>query len=238
MRVVLADDEPLARTRLAAMLASVDGVELVAEAVDGAQALQACETHRPDLVLLDIAMPGMDGMEAARRLRAMDTPPAVVFCTAYDGHAVSAFEVDAVDFLVKPVRPERLAAALARARTFLAGRRAGGGEGRRNLCSRVGGSLRLIPLEDVHFLQAEEKYVVVGHAGGEHLIEESLKSLEEEFGDRFVRIHRSCLVARARISGLHRGGDGRHMVSLRGVDTPLEVSRRCAPTVREVVRAL
>ena len=238
MRVLLADDEPLARARLAALLAAADDVELVAEAADGAQALEACALHQPDLVLLDIAMPGMDGMEAARRLRAFDSPPAVVFCTAYDGHAVSAFEVDAVDFLVKPVRPERLAAALARARTFLAGRRAAAEEGRRNLCSRVGGSLRLIPLDDVHFLQAEEKYVVVGHAGGEHLVEDSLKSLEEEFGSRFVRIHRNCLVARTRITGLHRSPEGHHLVSVRGVEAPLEVSRRCAPAVREVVRGL
>lgn len=238
MRVVLADDEPLARRRLGALLSAFEDVELVAEATDGEQALAACVAYRPDLLLLDIAMPGMDGMEAARRLRTLEEPPAVVFCTAYDGHAVSAFEVDAVDFLVKPVRVERLAAALSRARTFLAGRRHTAEGGRRHLCSRVGGSLKLIPLEDVQFLQAEEKYVVVGHPGGEHLIEESLKSLEEEFGDRFVRIHRGCLVARERITGLHRGADGRHMVSVRGVEAPLEVSRRCAPALREVVRGL
>jgi len=238
MRVVLADDEPLARERLASLLASFEDVELVARAVDGEQALAACAEHRPDVVLLDIAMPGIDGMEAARRLRRMDSPPAVVFCTAYDGHAVSAFEVDAVDFLVKPVRVERLAAALARARTFLAGRRQAGDDGRRHLCSRVGGSLKLIPLEEVYYLQAEEKYVVVSHAGGEHLIEDSLKSLEEEFGERFIRIHRSCLVARDRIAGLHRTVDGRHLVSLRGVGQPLEASRRCAPGLREVLRSL
>ncbi|MCE7032081.1 LytTR family DNA-binding domain-containing protein [Lysobacter sp. GX 14042] len=238
MRVVLADDEPLARDRLAALLAAFDDVELVARAADGEQALAACAEHQPDLLLLDIAMPGIDGMEAARRLRRFGSPPAVVFCTAYDGHAVSAFEVDAVDFLVKPVRVERLAAALARARTFLAGRCQAAGAGRRHLCSRVGGSMKLIPLEEVHYLQAEEKYVVVAHAGGEHLIEESLKSLEEEFGARFIRIHRSCLVARERITGLHRTPDGRHLVGLRGVEAPLEASRRCAPGLREVLREL
>ena len=145
----------------------------------------------------------------------------MVFCTAYDAHALSAFEAAAVDYLVKPVRPERLHAALERARTFTAGRDRKAGDGdthgkrRTHLCARLRGSLRLIPIEDVHYLQAEEKYVVVHHARGEDLIEESLKSLEEEFGDRFLRIHRNCLVARHEILELKRGTDGRVHAVLR-----------------------
>ena len=122
MKVVIADDEPLARERLRALLAEHPGIEVVAEAENGLDALQACSQHRPDMVLLDIAMPGVDGLEAARHLAAFDPRPAVVFCTAYDEHALSAFEAAAIDYLMKPIRSERLAAALERARTFIAGR--------------------------------------------------------------------------------------------------------------------
>ena len=245
MRIVIADDEPLARDRLRALLAEQPGIEVVAEAQDGESALHACAELKPDLVLLDIAMPGIDGLEAARHLAAFEPRPAVVFCTAYDAHALSAFEAAAVDYLVKPVRPERLQAALERARTFVAGRDHNGagsdgnkGKQRTHLCARLRGSLRLIPIEDVHYLQAEEKYVVVHHARGEDLIEESLKSLEEEFGERFVRIHRNCLVARHELVELKRGPDGHVQAVLRHGQAPLEVSRRCVSSLRETVRHL
>ena len=242
MKVVIVDDEPLARARLRELLAAQPGVEVVAEAGDGHAALHACAEHAPDLVLLDIAMPGIDGLEAARHLAAFEPRPAVVFCTAYDAHALSAFDAQAIDYLVKPVRPERLAAALERVRTFAAGRDQAGaaqpGQARTHLCARLRGSLRLIPVEDVHYLQAEEKYVVVHHARGEDLIEESLKSLEEEFGERFVRIHRNCLVARHEILELRRGADGHMQALLRHGERPLEVSRRCVAALRETVRRL
>jgi two-component system response regulator AlgR len=243
MKVVIADDEPLARERLRMLLAEQPDVELVAEAGDGREALHACAEHSPDVVLLDIAMPGIDGLEAARHLAAFEPRPAVVFCTAYDAHALSAFEAAAVDYLVKPVRPERLAAALERARAFSAGRQQAGsedpaGKRRTHLCARLRGSLRLIPIEDVHYLQAEEKYVVVHHARGEDLIEESLKSLEEEFHERFVRIHRNCLVARHEIVELKRALDGHTHAVLRHGKQPLEVSRRCVAGLRETVKHL
>ncbi len=244
MRVVIADDEPLARERLRGLLAQRPDVEIVAEAADGQHALHACAEHRPDLVLLDIAMPGIDGLEAARHLAAFEPRPAVVFCTAYDAHALSAFEAEAIDYLVKPVRPERLDAALERVRTFAAGReRAGDGETapgqvRSHLCARLRGSLRLIPIEDVHYLHAEEKYVIVHHARGEDLIEESLKSLEDEFGERFVRIHRNCLVARHEIVELRRNAEGHVQAVLRHGKQPLEVSRRCVASLRETLKHL
>lgn len=241
MRVVIADDEPLARTRLRGLLGEHAGIEVVAEVGDGQQALQACAEHAPDLVLLDIAMPGIDGLEAARHLAAFEPRPAVVFCTAYDAHALSAFEAEAIDYLVKPVRAERLAAALERVRTFAAGRErtAGPADGpRSHLCARLRGSLRLIPLVDVRYLYADEKYVVVHHARGEDLIEESLRSLEEEFGERFVRVHRNCLVARHEITELRRSPDGQFTVVLRHAPQPLEVSRRCVAGVRGVLRHL
>ena len=244
MRVLIADDEPLARERLRALLAEQPGIEVVAEAGDGESALHACAELKPYLVMLDIAMPGIDGLEAARHLAAFEPRPAVVFCTAYDAHALSAFEAQAIDYLVKPVRSERLAAALERVRTFAAGRgHAVSGASdpartRTHLCARIRGSLRLIPIEDVHYLQAEEKYVVVHHVRGEDLIEESLKSLEEEFGERFVRIHRNCLVARHELVELKRGPDGHVQAVLRHAQVPLEVSRRCVSALRETVRHL
>ena len=150
MKVILVDDEPIARDRLRQLLADFDDVDIVAEAGDGLDALRACAAHDPDLVLLDIAMPGVDGLEVARHLAAFEPRPAVVFCTAFDAHALSAFEAQAIDYLVKPVRPERLAAALERVRTFAAGRQhaeAAGGAERTHLCARLGGSLRLIDFD-------------------------------------------------------------------------------------------
>jgi two-component system, LytTR family, response regulator AlgR len=257
VKVLIADDEPMARERLRALLADHPDLRLVAEAADGREALDACAVHTPDIVLLDIAMPGIDGLEAARHLATFEPRPAVVFCTAYDEHALSAFDAAAVDYLVKPVRRERLAAALDRARTFVAGRapRAdegphlagngavnavsnGTGKKRSHLCARLRGSLRLIAIDDIRYLHAEEKYVVVHHARGEDLIEESLKSLETEFADHFVRIHRNCLVSRDELVELRRVGDGRIEAVLRHGDKPLEVSRRCVPHLREMVRHL
>ncbi|MDR6672303.1 two-component system response regulator AlgR [Xanthomonas translucens] len=243
VKVVIADDEPLARERLRALLAEHAGVEVVAEAGNGLEALHACAELRPDLVLLDIAMPGVDGLETARHLASFEPRPAVVFCTAYDAHALSAFEAAAIDYLMKPVRAERLAAALERARTFMAGRRGSVGatpleQRRTHLCARLRGSLRLIPVDDIHYLQAEEKYVVVHHARGEDLIEESLKSLEEEFAERFVRIHRNCLVARHELVELRRLGEGQVHAVLRHGKQPLEVSRRCVAQLRQEIRYL
>ncbi len=242
MKVVIADDEPLARERLRALLAAEPGVQVVAEAGDGHAALHACAEHHPDMILLDISMPGIDGLETARHLAAFEPRPAVVFCTAYDMHALSAFEAQAIDYLVKPVRPERLSAALQRVRTFAAGRaqhvQHEAGQKRTHLCARLRGSLRLIPVDDIRYLQAEEKYVVVHHARGEDLIEESLKSLETEFAEHFVRIHRNCLVARNEIVELRRAGDGHTQAVLRHGAHPLEVSRRCVAQLRDTLRHL
>jgi len=196
------------------------------------------------LVLLDIRMPVMDGLETARHLEALETPPAVIFCTAYEDHALAAFDANAVDYLVKPIRVERLRAAIAKAQRLGAtavrkienasepGRR------RSHLCARVRGSLVLVAVADIDYLLAEDKYVVVHHAKGEVLIEEPLTALEEEFGARFVRIHRNCLVALSKLAGLDRTPDGRVLARIVGVAAPLEVSRRNLPALRKLVRSL
>ncbi len=245
MRILIVDDEPLARERLRGLLEAVAGtatdaaieVEVVAEAGDGRAAVEAAARHAPDLVLLDIAMPVMDGLEAARHLAAQHPAPAVVFCTAYDEHALAAFEADAIDYLLKPVRRERLAQALEKAA------RMGpkpppptGGAPRSHLCARLRGNLRLIPVEEVHYFHAEEKYVLVRHDGGEDLIEDSLKTLEGEFGERFLRVHRACLIAGDRLAELRRAPDGGLLAVLHGGGETLEVSRRCAPALRRHMR--
>lgn len=244
MDVLIVDDEPLARERLRTLLAAHADVAVVGETSNGREALAAVETLHPDVLLLDIAMPVMDGLEAAHHLARLDAPPAVVFCTAYDAHALAAFEAAAVDYLVKPVRAERLATALERARRHGAARPQAPppelprSQPRSHLSARLRGSLRLIPIDEVAYLQADEKYVAVHHARGEDLIEESLKSLEAEFGERFLRIHRNCLVAADAVLELRRGLDGQAHIVLRNVATPLEVSRRCLPALRERIRHL
>ena len=244
IQVCLVDDQTLVRQGIRSLLELSDSIRVIAEAGDGHATLHACAEHHPDMVLLDISMPGIDGLETARHLAEFDPRPAVVFCTAYDAHALSAFDAQAIDYLVKPVRPERLSAALQRVRTFAAGRaqhaepEGKDGQKRTHLCARLRGSLRLIPVEDIRYLQAEEKYVVVHHARGEDLIEESLKSLETEFAERFVRIHRNCLVARNEIVELRRAGDGHTQAVLRHGPHPLEVSRRCVAQLRDTLRHL
>ncbi len=188
-------------------------------------------------------MPVMDGLEAARHIAQLESPPAVIFCTAYDEHALAAFEASAIDYLVKPVRLERLRGALERAQRFAANavekleQATGTPRARSHLCARVRGNLVLVPIGDIEYLFAEDKYVVVHTSKGEVLIEEALKTLETEFGDRFVRIHRNCLVARDRLSGLTRGGDGTVHVKI-GERATLEVSRRNLPALRKLVRTL
>jgi len=244
MDVLIADDEPLARERLAALLAELGGHRVIGAVGDGRSAVDACEGQPPDVVLMDIEMPEMDGLEAARHLAGMASPPAVVFCTAYDEHALAAFEAAAVDYLLKPVRAERLAAALQRAAERRAGRRqsvgvpALAGRARNHLAARLRGSLRLIPVADIRYLQAEEKYVVVHHARGEDLVEDSLKGLEAEFAGRFLRIHRNCLVAREQFSELRRSPEGVVHAVLRDGGAVLEVSRRCLPGLRDELKHL
>ncbi len=244
MKALIVDDEPLARERLAALLRDCSNVEVVGEAGDGRAALEAAARLHPDVVLLDIRMPLMDGLEAARHLAGFDAPPAIVFCTAYDEHALAAFDSGAVDYLVKPVRLERLRAALERARRFGAAdiakleSAAGKPPRRSHLCARVRGNLVLVPVADIQYLLAEDKYVVVHHVKGEVLIEESLKALEDEFGERFVRIHRNCLIARDALVGLVRAADGSIHAQLEGVATTLEVSRRNLPGLRKLARVL
>lgn len=245
MKVLIVDDEPLARERLTALLHECDNMEVIGQATTGRKAVDMAQNLKPDTVLMDIRMPGMDGIEAARYLAELEAPPVVIFCTAYDEHALAAFEAHAVDYVVKPIRLERLKTALERARRFsgntlqkLADAANMQGKKRTHICARVRGNLVLIAIDDIQYLLAEDKYVIVHHTKGEVLIEESLRNLEIEFSDRFIRIHRNCLIALHCLTGLKRVLDGRILAQLTGVTAELEVSRRNIPMVRKLARVL
>ena len=242
LRVMIVDDEAPARLRLRDLLGEC-GSELplvvAGEAASGPAALEILSQAAADVVLLDIRMPEMDGIEVAQHLRQLEHPPAVVFATAYDDYAIRAFEVHAVDYLLKPIRLERLKAALVRARTAPLrpeALRELARAPRTHLSAPERGRIHLIPITDVIYLKAELKYVSVRTAAREYLIEESLTRLEQEFGARFVRVHRNCLVARAAVRGFERseeGGEAHWEVVLTGVDERIALSRRQQHVVRE-----
>ena len=246
MRVLVVDDEAPARLRLQQLLEDIDGFECCGDAPNGEAALAFVDEKRPDIVLLDIRMPGIDGIEAAHHLNALDDPPAIIFATAYDEYAVEAFEACAIGYVLKPVRRAKLEAALTQA-ARIAGAAlkdvadaAGIESRRRHICARTGDRLTLIPVDDISHFVADQKYVLVHHCGGETLIDEPLKALEEEFDDLFVRIHRSALVAVDKIERVEKTVDGRTCVMMRdrpqSADRELVVSRRHVADVRRRLR--
>ena len=241
LKVLIVDDELPARERLKSLLVEIPDTEVVGEASNGEQSLTRAYELTPDVVLLDVRMPGMDGIEVAQHLNALAEPPAVIFTTAFDEYAVNAFEAHAVGYLLKPIRKEKLAAALERAgrltRPQLQKIAAASSERRRtHIAARRREGLRLIPIDEVQFFFAEQKYTTVRHVNGEDLIEDSLRSLEEEFDVDFVRIHRNALVNVRYLERIERGDDGQYFVRLRGCEAPLQVSRRMAGELRERFR--
>jgi len=241
VNVLIVDDEAPARDRLVALLVDL-GPEysVVGEAANGLEALEICADGKVDLVLMDISMPGMDGLTAARSLAELATPPAVVFTTAYAEHALAAFDANAVDYLLKPVRASRLLAALRRAvrptRAQLDSISLGDEDTTEYIKARYRGGIQRIAVAEVICLHAASKYVEVRHAEGTALIEESLKSLEDRFAGRFLRIHRNALINSAFLVGLKRSTSGRFEVVMKGIDLRFEVSRRHLPQVRRLVK--
>jgi two-component system response regulator AlgR len=229
--IVVVDDEPLAAERLAGFLADMPDCRVQALAVNAAQAFQIAQTQTPELMLLDIAMPGESGLDLAKRLQQLPNPPLVVFCTAFDQHAVAAFEAQAVDYLLKPVRRERLRESIER--VIRLKRTSAADDGRDFVAASFGGIIRRIALADIHYLHADDKYTIVHHRGGEHVLDQSLKDLEQQHPMRLLRIHRNCLVNRAQLAELRRDGDGRIWAHLKDSPTPLEVSRRCAGELKD-----
>ncbi|RLA32637.1 MAG: DNA-binding response regulator [Gammaproteobacteria bacterium] len=221
MNVLIVDDEAPARDRLRQLLEDGGEHVVVGEAGNGREALELAGKLNPDVVLLDIRMPGLDGVETAHHLNSFDTPPAVVFTTAYDEYAIDAFDANAIGYVLKPVRKERLDKALAQAARLghnvlgEVAKQSGIAEQRQHVCARLQGELKLIPVNEVHYFLADQKYVCVAHKNGRDLIDDSLKSLEDEFADTFVRIHRAALIAVSSIGSLQKTEDGRTRVQLR-----------------------
>jgi two-component system response regulator AlgR len=254
LKVFIADDEALARSRLKELLADIRAsvaTELAGEAGSGLEVIERLPGSGAQLLLLDIQMPGMGGIELARHLAGLESPPAIVFVTAHDRHAVEAFELNALDYLMKPVRSDRLEAALKKAaaagpvlreRLERAGAQANAGA-REFFSVTERNRIALVPVSEVLFLRAELKYVTLRTKAGEHLIEEPLIAIEREFTRRFVRVHRNCLVARAAIRGFERssgaagGGDEEQHwnVVLEGLEERLPVSRRQWPTLKSLL---
>jgi two-component system response regulator AlgR len=244
MKILVVDDEALARKRMLRLLEELGDCSVVGEAANGKDALVQSSALNPDIVLLDIRMPEMDGMETAQRLSQLPNPPAIIFTTAFGDHALAAFDAHAVGYLLKPVRKDRLAKAIDSARRL---NRAQLSllqaptqiQTRSHLSISNRGNIQLLALEDILYFVADQKYTRVVHQQGEALIEESLKSLEDEFGDRFARIHRNALVAVAHLTGITKDGDGRHYACLAGSaehQAQLEISRRHLPAIRKLLK--
>ena len=237
LRFMVIDDEAPARNRLKDLLHdSMEKipVQLVGEASNGLEALALLQIQHADVVLLDIRMPEMDGLELAQHLLKLPVTPAIIFTTAYDVYAIQAFELHAVDYLLKPIRLTRLLEALTRIGTVIPLQQEVlqkiRPRPRTHLSVHERDRIHLIPVGDVVYLRAELKYVTIRTCEKEYLLEESLTRLEEEFGERFVRIHRNCLVAKDYIAGFEKtedeSGEARWMLLLRGLEEKLPVSRR------------
>lgn len=238
MKILIVDDEPLARERLQRHLQDLDSDYEIFQAENGLVALEQSEQHIPDIVLLDIRMPGMDGIEAASKLSELETPPAIIFTTAYDEYALDAFDTNAIAYLLKPIRKEKLDKALQSAKRL----------NRVQLQSiqqedkledqelylsvRIHSGIRKIDINDIFYFLAEQKYVTVKYREGEVLIEESLKSLESRFSNTFIRIHRNALISKKQLKAIRKDQQGRYLTELKDIDDKIEVSRRHVAMVR------
>jgi two-component system response regulator AlgR len=236
LKILVVDDERLARQRLCALLSELEiDQQNIAEAENGEQAVHLCEQREIDLVFMDIHMPGIDGLEAAAQISRQELPPAIIFTTAYSEHALDAFEVHALDYLLKPVRREKLTVALEKVTRLTRPLLQREEVEEQWITSKYRGGVQRIPLADVYYFRADSKYVVARHRNGEALLEDSLVSLEKRFPDELLRIHRSTLVRPRLVAALHRRPEGGVEVGFGDIDDRLEVSRRHVPQVRQLL---
>jgi len=242
MNILIVDDEPLARQRLIGLVKELSGFEACANASNGKDALQLAQELKPDVVLLDIRMPGMDGIETAHHMNRLSKPPAIIFTTAFSEHALKAFETHAVDYLLKPIKQDRLHEALGAASRLTKPQLEQlkyideQPKIRTHICVKTRGSLELVPIEAIRYFLADHKYVTLRTNDHECLIEESLKSLENEFNHVFTRIHRNALVADQFMSGLEKNSEGHCVITIEGIEDRLEISRRHLPHVRKKIK--
>ncbi len=247
MKILIADDEPLARERLYHILKEIDDDYQLVEASNGLEAIEQVNQEEPEIVLMDIRMPGMSGLEATQHLIGSDNPPAIIFTTAYDEYALQAFESQAVDYLLKPIRKERLEKALNNCRKLnklqleQLGQQNQEITYRTHISAQIRGTILLIPVKDICCFMADHKYITIKHNKDgelvETIIEETLKSLEEEFSNQFLRIHRNALVRKDKIEALEKQDDGRVLLKLKGLSNGFEVSRRHLSSVRKLMKS-
>lgn len=246
MDVLICDDEPLATERLARLVTQL-GHQVVATASHGEQAIELAGEHQPDVVLLDIQMPEMDGLSCAQHLRELDPMPAIVFCTAYDEHALDAFKSQAEGYLLKPVMQQELQQVLdhltklTQAQLSHIKQKENMEElniKRHQITAKTYRGVELVPVENIYYFLADQKYVTVRHKNGSVLIDETLKDLEHKFADQFIRIHRNALVSIDYLEGLEVINTGQYQVRCRELEERLAVSRRHLPTLRERIQKL
>jgi two-component system, LytTR family, response regulator AlgR len=246
MDILIVDDEALARQRLLRMVEKIDGFSVVAEADNAEDALVAITQHDPDIVLLDIRMPGRDGLSLAQDIAELEDAPAVIFCTAFDQYALDAFGTNAVGYLLKPVKAEQLLQVLEKAQKLNKIQRVAAQKDnkpksenqRTHITAKTRRGVELIPLDDVRYFLADHKYVTVYHRAGEHLLDETLKELEEEFGARFVRVHRNSLVSVKHIEALERNAQGQYQVRLADTELRPVISRRHVSDLKALLKMI
>ena len=245
MKILVCDDEPLARERLSRMVQDA-GHTVVAQATNGIEALEAVRIFQPDVLFLDVRMPEMDGLRCAEALMRLESPPAVIFVTAFDQHAIDAFRTQAIGYLLKPVSRDDLQSALNRASRLNTAQvnhlrvlqDPNAMAMRQHIAARTHRGMELIPIENIYYFLADQKYVTVRHSGGQVLIDETLKELETEFGDRFIRIHRNALLAIPYLEGIEMVSTGQYQARFRGITERLAVSRRHLPQLRDKMHTL
>lgn len=231
MKILIVDDEQLARERLQRLLSHIDNVDAISEADNGHTALARIEKEHPALILLDIRMPGLDGMGLAKKIQELNNPPFVIFTTAYSEHAIEAFGVEAVDYLLKPIRKEKLSEAIDKVRA-----RDQKPADTPMLRTTEKGNVTLIPLDDVLYFQAESKYVTACLKERNVLLEDSLKQLESRFGDAVVRVHRNALVPQQQLTGIVKAEDGEQHIQLQDGQVGPAISRRHLPEIRKLLK--
>lgn len=242
MKILIVDDEHLARERLIDMMKDIDATHELHEATTGTEAIEAHSSIQAEVILLDIRMPVMDGLEAALHLNKFEPPPMIVFTTAYGDHALEAFENNAIDYLLKPIKQDRLQAAIEKCITMQQGRNINDdisklSSQRSHLSAKTSLGLKIIPVHDILYFKADQKYVSGFYDGGELVLDETLKSLEEEFTDLFIRTHRNTLVAIDAIKSLERDNEGNAILSLKKSSETLPISRRHLSNIKALMKS-
>ena len=245
MDILICDDEPLAVERLSRLVSQM-GHQVIATAAYGQQAIEMVQFYQPDVVLLDIQMPEMDGLTCAQYLRQMEPSPAIVFCTAYDQHALDAFKSHAEGYLLKPIMQQELQQVLDQLTKLTQAQMSNlkqkedmdNQAQRHQIAAKTYRGVELVPVENIYYFLADQKYVTVRHKNGSVLIDETLKDLELEFGEQFIRIHRNALVSVHYLEGLEVINSGQYQVRCRELDERLSVSRRHLPNLRERIHKL